>query len=544
MLIVGDLSGIQDYLFDVAHEGGGQARRLRARSFFIQMLGECVALRVRRALGWAVDTVIFSGAGKFILFGPTTSDGVLRAAGERHEVDHWLLAETGGHLRLALVIDDGGGTPVEQYQRAMESLQKEKLRPWAEAAVRGGRWGPDILVLDPLDSPCAVCGHRKATITEEDQDTGTTRRVCVRCHSDLRIGQLLPRMKWMVVREGAGAGDIDVAGLQVSLSAVPPAAPLIGDLAVASLQQSNESPAGWPSEKVLVRQLARYIPSDADGAPLDFTQLAANARGDALLGVLKMDGDSLGVKLNSLLCNTGDLENLARFSRRLDAFIACTLDVEVQKAEWRKIYTIFAGGDDLLLVGPWNVLFAYAGHVRDLFMSEFGPEGLTISAGLSFFRPRRPIRRAAEQAERLLELAKTEVASKMHESKDQIAAFGQIWKWKDHQTILGAGQKLADWVDRGNAQRGWLFTLLELAELRHANNVDIKAQLRATARLDYHITRNYPTIRDRDQENVNLRRWADRLVQDFDDGTDVGTLFLPAIVRYALTATRPKEEED
>jgi hypothetical protein len=31
MLIAGDISGIQSFLFDVAQEGGGQAQRLRAR---------------------------------------------------------------------------------------------------------------------------------------------------------------------------------------------------------------------------------------------------------------------------------------------------------------------------------------------------------------------------------------------------------------------------------------------------------------------------------------------------------------------------------
>ncbi len=51
MVILGDISGIQNYVFDVvAEEGGGQAQRLRARSFFVQLLSEVAALRVLRAL--------------------------------------------------------------------------------------------------------------------------------------------------------------------------------------------------------------------------------------------------------------------------------------------------------------------------------------------------------------------------------------------------------------------------------------------------------------------------------------------------------------
>ena len=81
MIVLGDISGIQSYVFDVAEEGGGQARRLRARSFFVQLLAEAAALRVRRALGWRPEAVLLCGAGKFTLrgscAGPATATGGL-----------------------------------------------------------------------------------------------------------------------------------------------------------------------------------------------------------------------------------------------------------------------------------------------------------------------------------------------------------------------------------------------------------------------------------------------------------------------------------
>lgn len=44
MIVLRDISAIQSYLFDVADAGGGQARRLRARSFCIQVLAEAATL--------------------------------------------------------------------------------------------------------------------------------------------------------------------------------------------------------------------------------------------------------------------------------------------------------------------------------------------------------------------------------------------------------------------------------------------------------------------------------------------------------------------
>jgi hypothetical protein len=60
MIILGDISGIQNYLFDVAEEGGGQARRLRARSFLVATPrgNGRRALAASLGLGVDVDTAV------------------------------------------------------------------------------------------------------------------------------------------------------------------------------------------------------------------------------------------------------------------------------------------------------------------------------------------------------------------------------------------------------------------------------------------------------------------------------------------------------
>ena len=75
MIILGDLSGIQTYLFDVADAGGAQARRLRARSFFLQLLPEAAALHVLAALNWwpIKEHLLASCAGKFLVRGPANA---------------------------------------------------------------------------------------------------------------------------------------------------------------------------------------------------------------------------------------------------------------------------------------------------------------------------------------------------------------------------------------------------------------------------------------------------------------------------------------
>src|SRR5262249_51099461 len=130
---------------------------------------------------------------------------------------------------------------------------------------------------------------------------------------------------------------------------------------------TNSEQDSTAEPRVFKRALARHIPVDSDEQPIEFGKLANRARGDALLAVLKADADSLGAFFNRLLDDAKDLSPLSRFSREMDDFFGVTLDREVSKFDWDLIYMVFAGGDDLLLVGPWDVVFDFAAHANEMF---------------------------------------------------------------------------------------------------------------------------------------------------------------------------------
>ena len=536
MLIVGDISGIQEYLFDVAHEGGGQARRLRARSFFIQLLAECAALRVIRAVNWTQNHVIFCGAGKFILDGPDLSAGSPAALeAERVGISHWLLKNTGAQLRFALALEEGAidssaaeaPNPRDQFNRVMKSLQMAKLRAWAEIATENGHWQSSALVLDPLDTPCPLCRRRTAEVDE--MIDGVSRKVCWRCHEDREFGRLLPGTRWVALSKASSTGSSQILDLDVSLSSQ---ASTSADFLIFTDMPPAPRIEGVSPERIITHQLNRHIPLNNERYPMDFGDIANHAKGDKLLGVLKADADSLGVIIDETLKNAADLSPLAKLSKELDGFFAGTLGKELNKPEWRIIYTIFAGGDDLMLVGPWDMIVDFAAHIRELFRGKFSQRQLTLSAAVAFVKPKRPIKFAAEQAEHLLQEAKTVNAPGADLPKDQIAAFGQRWKWDDHPKIIGAGKQLAKWVDDGVAERGWIHTLLDIGLSRE------RGDLLATSRLAYHIARNYPKKNDRNPAAARLRSWGDDLIANLDDCQTTETIYLAAITRYALTATR------
>jgi len=485
---------------------------------------------IRRGAGWGNDSVVFCSAGRFALKGPPLSQAAQAAvSASLQHMESWLLARAGGRIRVALAVSEDAGSDEEQYLSAQRIFSRDRAQPWRRVLATSGSWRTDLMVLAPLDSPCSICRRQRGELEEETDDG--VRRVCSLCHSDLELGKKLPRMNWLTIGDEGSSSDLRIAGLSVGLTEQEPTDS--GQiLAASSLRAEQPMPDTWPADKVLSRSLARRIPVSEHGYPVDFETLAARATGASLLGVLKMDVDSLGASLHALLGASG-LTALAALSKNLDDFFARVLDTQLGRTAGDSIYTVFAGGDDLLVIAPWNVTLDYAGEVEKLFRSRFSNQQLTISAGVSFLGSRRPIRSAVESAAESLHRAKNEPSPRAETARDQMSAFGQVWKWRDHAAVIEAGKRLARWVLAGKAERGWLRTLLEFAEAgssRSARNVDPTL---ATARLAYHVARNYP--------RGEVREWGRHLVEDFEIKSQVETQYLSSIARYAMTATRGRE---
>ena len=531
MLIAGDLSGIQDYVLGVAYEGG-QARRLRARSFFVQALAEAALVRILRSSGWS--QVHLCAAGKFVLEGPNLDEPSLESLRQDSvEINAWLMEQTGGKIRFSLVWHNEAQDVTEGFARLMLSLQQQKLKCWSGVAIKDGRWNPQQFIGDPLDTPCAICRSARGDYDETDYD-GVERRVCCRCHEDGSLGQTLPSAQWMLLHNREA--DYNVVGLGMDFQSGN-AINVSGDLlAVTNLKSPSQEPPSLTGKPLYItRHLAAHVPRHPEGQLVEFQELAEKASGDHLLGVIKADGDRMGEYFNRLLEDKG-WEGLSQGAQAIDHFFAGTLAQEMSSpnSRWSNIYTVFSGGDDLLLVGPWDLAIDFLGHIRNLFAQEFKEDRLTFSAGIAFIKPSRPIKTAADQAEHLLDRAKDA-------GRNRIAALGQIWEWDEHDKIITAARTLVQWIKQGAIERSWLHTLLDLVLLRLDVDKPPTERLCATFKVAYHVSRNWPKRTDRNPQKGQARAWADYIISQFDQldqASDVQIRFLQVALRYALMATR------
>jgi hypothetical protein len=197
MLILADLSGIQDYLFEVREVGGKQARTLRFRSLYIQLITEAVGARLLRAAGLAGDRLVFCAAGKLAIDGAGLTDPPNAALDqEARQVECWLRNRTQGRLRLSIAICDSSGAMAAGFRAANRSLQAAKLRSWSNSACGSGGWQPDLMLAGVPEDPEA----------EADRDA--------------RLGRELtsPASRYLVFGEDSSSASFDVAGLFASMT--------------------------------------------------------------------------------------------------------------------------------------------------------------------------------------------------------------------------------------------------------------------------------------------------------------------------------------
>lgn len=509
LFAIGDFSGIQSYVLDVKTAGDEQARRLRARSFLLELFERAALFALRQRFGVADDDVLVRGGGGFTVRLPADADtGELDrlAAGLQHQ----LWQETGGEVQFAL--GWGYGTP----EAARASLEHQKRQPARSLLQKDGRWAiaDGASPLLPLPDGCGVCGHSRGpqVKTESEEDPGR----CRICEQAAQIGNRLTQWDWMRPTE-SGPGAVSALGVNFAAAA--------------------KSAAG-------AFRVGRWIPRRDDGrGALLFREIAAKGCGDRRLAVLKADVDDMGVRIGAIAGSDDSLRRLRDFSRRLHNFFVDSIQ-DLLEQSYPLLYTVYAGGDDLLLLGPWNIVLDFAGDLHREFQSGPGQEyaPLTFSAGIHLTPHGVPIRYAVDYAEELLEQAKGQ------EGKNRCAALGAIWQWERHDTIIGDGKRLAEWVEKEAASRSLLHRLLQLA----ADN-SAERGLRA-ARWSYQVARHRPQRRGEPAAAAELRAWAQEALRFFDEPPG----FIPyseqdeltaranrrrleetaASLRYALLATR------
>ncbi len=162
--------------------------------------------------------------------------------------------------------------------------------------------------------------------------------------------------------------------------------------------------------------------------------LAHQSEGIKRLGVLMMDVDGLGGIFRDGLGKRATLSRIAHLSFAINLFFEGWVAEMARKVDDReRLYSIYAGGDDLFFVGAWDAVIALAQQVRaDLGEYAGGHPGIHASGAIVLIGGKYPLYRAAQDLKEAEDKAKTlewKSDDGKPRRKDALCFLGQALPW-------------------------------------------------------------------------------------------------------------------
>ena len=262
-----------------------------------------------------------------------------------------------------------------------------------------------------------------------------------------------------------------------------------------------------------------------------FEEYAENTK----LGILRMDVDGLGKRF---IEGFNSIKDYKAFSKRLVSFFEeKTRKIQEEPTFREYLNIIYAGGDDLFVIGRWDKVINYADRIHQEIAKDFEKENITISGGISIINAKYPIAKAAESA------GEAEQSAKLFRNgeKNAINFLGKSVSWaKEFDYVKSYQQQFVSLIDNYGLSKGILHKLMLYASIAEQNKVrrrDGKPEdFSYVWHLSYYLTRfinRYKTndevcafCRDLRDKQINYKdsrkleliaiaaRWAELILKD------------------------------
>lgn len=567
LLVQGDFFGIQDFVFASGGQTRRQAAKLlRGRSLQVSLFTELAALRLLDELGLPPTSQVINAAGKFLIVAPNTPEAVDALRRVRDEMVSWFEAHAFGMAGLGLAWEpascndflrhggaqrDGEAAFSRLLTRLHRSLEREKYRRF-DLAARGARVFHDAAY---PHGPCAWNGWLPADRLEAGRD-GQELASCALSRDQILAGEAVVRgldrllvvhdASRTLLQEGESLKLLETPlfGYALAFTRGEEVTGRFGALAADGVLRrcwdytapdaedaagtrplfagyarrfiSGYVPRVAASDAPLMGRYDATIPGDEivrePGQLKTLDMLACEDRtldekgqwrGVVSLGVLKGDIDDLGALFQAGLRHPS-FAKWAALSRQVNAFFAIWLPWMLGR-DFPSVYTVFAGGDDFFLIGPWRSVQKLASRMRDEFARYVaGNAGIHFSVGIATVKPGAPVQSMAAAAEAALEKAKS------RKGKNAITCFDQTVAWSDWPTLEAAAHRLDQLRQELDLSAGYLYGLLQFIEmLRDAETKPEAAMWRA--RLAY---RTHRMLQRKVQGNDARQAWQNTLMKE------------------------------
>jgi len=193
LLISGDVSGIQDFIYRISSKGA--LKLLRGRSFYLEMLCEDIVHEIIKRLGLPKANILYSGGGNFYILAPNIEEAKNKLEEIEKDLEGWLIdSRLSSNLYLALSWIPFSGDVFRQFSGKWMEINKENSLKKTQKYKSILEKDPSkILKLGDYGDPCDAC--RKTTPSEKLKPVDDEEDVffCPLCREQMEIGRKLAK---------------------------------------------------------------------------------------------------------------------------------------------------------------------------------------------------------------------------------------------------------------------------------------------------------------------------------------------------------------
>lgn len=488
LLIQGDVSGIQSFIFGA----GGSTRKnayklLRGRSFMVSLFSECVALKILLELELPATSQIMNAAGKFIIVAPDTKNTREKIELTKKETNKWFLEHFYGEISIGISTISASQKDFKEnnfpklQNEIFASLNLAKLQKFNLCEQNSGI--VENYAYDNNKGICCFCGKKPAEMSVPNSENDYS---CSFCTDIITLGNNLVQKNLIAVSAIPNESGLksDILGFYIDFGKTENSR-RCWDI---SLPQKD----GSLFNGLARRNISAYVPRFTEGdlynsvyAGLDTPEagqiktFSHIAREDCLvedgslknkpaLMCLKGDIDNLGIIMGSGI-KKPTFATLAQLSRQINNFFTIWLPWCCSSEPIAKnIYTIFAGGDDFYLIGPWLDMIKFVPVLHSKFAEYMcrRPE-ITFSLGMVMTRSGEDVVNMSAFAEAALEQAKAREDKNGEQVKNAVCCFGEVVSFDEYDELLKFSQYLDNQSKETGLSVSYIYSLQALCEQAH-----------------------------------------------------------------------------
>ena len=495
------------------------SKRLRGRSLYLTLLTESIASKIILDLNLDSSNILFCGGGRFTIIAPNTKKTKEIIDNINLEVNKEFIRKFNAELFLNIVSTPACGNDLGEFDKILSKLTQLLNENKKHKFIN------QIDELFKIETEinydlCPVCGNPTSN-----------NEICNDCKEHEQLGGKVANAKYLIkyICDEKIPNSLYYPKLNIgymfkkSKNHIETIIKENKDVkfTIYKLNDTDFLDLDIASDNISFdfKVIGNSVPN-IDGTPLYFNHLAEIAKGANKLGVLKMDVDNLGLifskgfkhlgdgatsisRISSLsfyldLYFSGRINQIAsrfNFTTELPKDIECEMkeidfidkNDEIYKQEIvykpkeslpkgegeSTIHINYSGGDDLLVVGPYDDVIKFALEFRNKFKKwTTNNDSINISAGIAIVGPKFPIGKAAIMADEELEKSKSC-------GRDKITVFGETLRWesngleKGFNEIFEFSKSLEQKTETKEISKGFTYSLLNIWENNYKKTANI-----------------------------------------------------------------------